>query len=804
MKPENAYTSYHKTDYEMPVEEALELARGHHVTGNYILAERTYHDILRAMPDNPTTNHLLGALYYQIGSTDQAIHYMKISTDLEPSEMQYWSNYGSVLNLAGRYEEAIECFDKVLENTPDNIETLNRKALTLWQMERLEDAEAVARLSLEKGPNNLDGYVNLGLSLAKQKRFHDAVAIWKEASKHHENDVRIYSNWSNMVREMKMLKKAQIIARKAVDLDAKNVDAQNNLGCILKEIGRHEEAIECFKNATNISPKYYQAHHNMAMCYAEMGRHEETTIAARYAIDFNPAYAPAYTTLATSLVELGEFQQAHFAAQRAVQLRPDAESYLSLCQVLYLSSRFDDGYAALQEALKIEPDNAAAYFKLADIYERLDESREAVIAIDKAIELEPEIPIFKARKAALLHVANDVEGCVKLISEVIDAAPNMILPYVTKAEALIALNRQDEARKVIETAKSINENSPIIYFTLMNLKKLETEDDPDFQKMLGLQDKAGRMGLNYEASLYFAIANSYEKLKKYDLAFEYIEKACACRRKTLPYDNQMGEYVFANIKREFPAEAFTAYEGKGHDSDIPVFIVGMPRSGTTLTEQIISSHPEVFGAGELPDISRARRKFYTINPENVAELGKLYVEYATARDKTGNAKRITDKMPGNFMNIGLIACALPNAKIIHCRRNPFDTCLSNYKQNFLAGQHWSYDLEEMGHEYKRYLDLMNYWREVLPGRFLDIDYEDTVSNLEDQARKMIDFIGLEWDEACLEPHKQERAILTASKMQVTKPVYTSSVEKWRRYEKQLQPLVRIIQPELALPEEAAE
>ena len=218
----------------------------------------------------------------------------------------------------------------------------------------------------------------------------------------------------------------------------------------------------------------------------------------------------------------------------------------------------------------------------------------------------------------------------------------------------------------------------------------------------------------------------------------------------------------------------------------------MPRSGTTLTEQIISSHPDVFGAGELPDIMRTKRRVNEISAANLKEAGQLYVDLTSARDKSGKAKRITDKMPGNYMNIGFIASILPNAKIIHCCRSPMDTALSNYKQNFMVGQYWSYDLEEMGVEYLRYLDLMEYWHEQLPGRILDIHYEDTVNDLEGQARRLIDHIGLPWDDACLEPHKQKRAVLTASKSQVTKPVYKTSVQKWKRYEDQMQPLVKVL------------
>ena len=178
---------------------------------------------------------------------------------------------------------------------------------------------------------------------------------------------------------------------------------------------------------------------------------------------------------------------------------------------------------------------------------------------------------------------------------------------------------------------------------------------------------------------------------------------------------------------------------------MPVFIVGMPRSGTTLTEQIISSHPDVFGAGELSYIGDLATYFADRadkTPQVLTELGEHYLEKIKARDTTGQAKRITDKMPGNCMNLGLIAMALPDAKIIHCRRNPIDTCLSCFKQNFSHGHYWSYSLEEMADYYKEYETMMAYWREVLPGRFLEIDYEETVGNFEEQARKLIDYVGL--------------------------------------------------------------
>jgi len=249
-----------------------------------------------------------------------------------------------------------------------------------------------------------------------------------------------------------------------------------------------------------------------------------------------------------------------------------------------------------------------------------------------------------------------------------------------------------------------------------------------------------------------------------------------------------------NMKDSFSPEFMAQYEGLGSESDIPVFICGMPRSGTTLTEQIISSHHQVYGAGELFDLSNVIRDLGPLTPEKAREMGDDYVRRVKRRDKTGKAVRITDKMPGNFQQIGLIKCILPHARIIHCRRNPMDNLLSCYKQNFAQGHEWTYDMEMAARHYIEYTKMMDYWREILPeNSFLEIDYEDTVNDFENQARRLIDYIGLEWDEACLEPHKQKRSVLTASKDQVIRPVYKSSVDAWRRYEEQLQPMYKVLQ-----------
>jgi hypothetical protein len=244
--------------------------------------------------------------------------------------------------------------------------------------------------------------------------------------------------------------------------------------------------------------------------------------------------------------------------------------------------------------------------------------------------------------------------------------------------------------------------------------------------------------------------------------------------------------------------------GAGATSTTPIFVLGMPRSGTTLTETIIASAPGVYGAGELPDLLQMAAQpqglldeGYPLNMQGISaatltRMGEQYV--AQLKERAPEAQHITDKMPANFLAVGLIHLMLPNAKIIHVRRNPIDTCLSAFTRLFNKSQHQSYDLREIGRYYRDYLNVMAHWREVLPaGSFYDIQYEELVANQEEESRKLIDYCNLTWSDACLDPHKTERNVKTASVTQVRQPVYTTSVERWRVYEKFLGPLIEELQ-----------
>jgi hypothetical protein len=300
------------------------------------------------------------------------------------------------------------------------------------------------------------------------------------------------------------------------------------------------------------------------------------------------------------------------------------------------------------------------------------------------------------------------------------------------------------------------------------------------------------------ALLHFAAGRRCMKLGRDDASFEHFNQGNAAKRDAMAllgrgYDKATEERVVGELIRGFSKAAFD--RPGGSDSQIPVFIVGMPRSGTSLVEQILASHPSVFGAGELSRVNRAAVRLrqetgYPLQPTPHTELKAISEAYlAYIMDLGGDAGRITDKMPTNFRNLGLIAQLFPNAQIIHMRRDPMDTCFSCHMQNFHgSGNAFIYSLDWLGHYYELYLKLMDHWRSVLPTPMLEVDYEALVANQEAESRKLVRFLGLEWDDACLDFHTAERAVVTASFTQVRQPIYRSSVGQWRRFEEQMKPL----------------
>ncbi|MCI5060771.1 MAG: tetratricopeptide repeat protein [Alphaproteobacteria bacterium] len=770
-------------------EEALKIARQHHETGNLTLADKTYRDILKVVPDDYTSLHYLGILCYQQGNPAEAVHLLKQAIGIDSTHADTWNAYAVVLEQTGQADKALEAWDKALELTPEYPEALSNKGNALWSLGHYEEAEKTCQKAVDIRPEFADAYINLGNAIASQDRKEEAIEIWEKAIELKSANYNAYINIGNALRDLGRIKESEEKCRRALEFAPDHPDALLNLGNALRDLGQRQEAEKLYRKSIEVRPDYAKAHNNLAILLMDMLRFEDAVASTKYAVAFAPDYAEAYANMSAALLELGKLEEAEKSARKALLLDPDStEARIDLADILFMSDRLDEAETLFNEATDLKPDSPRLFIKLSAVLERANRMDEALEAIEKAVELNPEMPEAYHRQAMVYFMFNHIEEALKSLDRALEIQPRYPAALATKSEILQSSGNMEKAKEAARAGLEMNDKMPFLYLSLSKVKKF-TEDDPDFLKMKEMENESN-FGSAQKVSLYFSLFKACEDIGDYDQAFEHLRKGCDLKRQTVVFDPQTQQHVYQNIQKVYTLEFIESFEGKGHDSDTPIFIVGMPRSGTTLTEQIISSHPDIFGAGELHYLSAVEKKHGFINADNCRKMGEDYVAMTRAIDEgSKTARKITDKMPGNYMRMGQMVASLPNAKIIHCRRNPIDTCLSCYKQLFARGHYWSYNLEELAEHYALYMQMMDHWRKTLPeGRFLEIDYETTVNDFENQARKLLDFVEMEWHDACLTPHKTKRSVLTASKGQVIKPIYKTSVEAWRRYETQLQPL----------------
>ena len=573
----------------------------------------------------------------------------------------------------------------------------------------------------------------------------------------------------------------------------------------LHQIGRLADAEACYRQVLAVRPNHADALNLLGLAAHQVGRAETAVDAIRRAIASdgqNPGY---FSNLGNVLYSDGKFDDAVAAYRQAIRINPTfADAFSNLGAALERQGKFVEAEAAYRQAIRIKPGFAEAYGNLGIVLKEQGKLSEAVVAYRGAISIEPNDAKTYYNLGVALKECGSLDEVVAANRQAISIKPDFAEAFFNLGIALKEQGKLDESRRMLEKATELSPARAGNYRVLADAKQFRS-GDPHLTAMEKLAREMTSLSPEEQVDLHFALAKAYDDLKEHEKCFEHLLEGNALKRRCISYNEIATLDKFHRTKEVFTLELMRAKQGFGDPSAVPVFIVGMPRSGTTLIEQILASHPKVFGGGELNNISvalsrlserdGASTRFPAIISSMTAEqLGQFGGNYVRAISTLApGAARIIDKMPLNFAYVGLIHLALPNARIIHARRHPLDTCFSCFSKLFTGDQAYSYDLAELGRFYRSYEALMDHWRNVLPpGIMLEVQYEDVTGNLEVEGRRMVAHCGLEWEDRCLSFHETERPVHTASAIQVRQPIYLSSIGRWRDHARRLGPLIEAL------------
>jgi tetratricopeptide (TPR) repeat protein len=667
---------------------------------------------------------------------------------------------------------------------------------------RLARAAAAYRQIVALRPDVAETYNNLGNVLKDQGNLDEAAAQYERAAALNPGLFQAYNNLGNILREQGKLDQAVTRYEQALALEPNLTEVHINLGRVLKEQGKLDEAAARYECAVALNPGLSQAYNTLGNIYRKQGKLDQAVVRYEQAIAIRPDFATAYNNLGNVLVNLGKLDAAVARLERAVALRPRLfQAYVTLGCIFRQLGKLEQAAACFERAIALRPNLAAGHHTLGQVFRVQGKLDKARAALERALNLDPNL--FQAHNSlgCVLQEQEKFDQAIASYARALAIHPNYPEAHLNQANALRQLGKLDEAAAHYDQAIALRPDYAEAHFSRTELKTVRAHD-PDLAALESLAADTDRLPPDKMPYVHFALGKALEDVGDYGRAFQHWLQGNAIKRSTIDYDEAACQRDFQLVTEIFDSELLARFQGAGDPSSAPIFIVGMPRSGSTLVEQILASHPQVHAAGELNHLYNTVREvpdaagrpvpfpqcIRGIDADGLRRLGQAYL--ATLPALADGKIRITDKMLGNFSRVGLIRLILPNARIIHTMRDPVDTCLSCFSKLFVFGHAFSYDLAELGSFYRIYHMLMAHWRSVLPaGAMLDVSYENVVDNLEDQARRLIDYCGLPWDDRCLDFHKTSRPITTASNVQVRQPLYRSSVERWRRYASYLQPLL---------------
>ncbi len=679
-------------------------------------------------------------------------------------------------NLAslGRPSEAIELCRLVLMENPDDLAALCGLSALLGQSGREAESANILGLAEQASDGSADAHFRLATACCKLGRQEAAVEHYRRC-----------------------LAKAP-----------QRADAHHNLGVALQALGRLDEALSHHAIAAELAPTLPDPLAELGKLNRVLGRLDQAAELYRGAIALSPGDAGLCSDLAGVLHQLGRREEAIDCCRRALATAPDTvAAHFNLASLLQEQEDLDGAVEHFQRALALNPGFAEAQNNLGNALQQLGRRIEAAEAYERALRLKPDYADAHANLGKALRALGRNEEAIDHYAAAVAVEPSRAALQNEFGVALLTAGRGGEAQQAFEDATRLAPENVIYHYNLASFRRF-APDDPRLAALEGIAGKEATLGADDRISLNFALARAYADLGRTDKSFQRLNEGNRLKRLQTVYDEGAALRHFEEIRAAFTPELFRAGRGGGASSQKPIFVVGMPRSGTTLIEQILASHSSVHGAGEIDTLSRIAAGLSEgedalppypammrgLTPDALQRIGDSYL--AEIAELAPASERVVDKMPGNFVLVGLIALAMPGARIIHARRDPVDTCFSCYSLLFAEDQPFAYDLGELGRYYRAYADLMDHWRRILPpGVLVDVQYEKLVADFPVESRRLLAHCGLDWQDACENFHETRRTVLTASVAQVRRPLYADSVGRWRPYAAHLQPLLEALRIE---------
>jgi tetratricopeptide (TPR) repeat protein len=743
------------------------------------------------LPGDPEIHYNLGTALLGARRPEEALVSFRRALSLAPEYVPAQSALGSTLHGLGRIDEAVACYQQLLQRNPGYAEMHSNLGHALRQLGRPGEAAASCLRAIQLNPRLAEAHSNLGNALGDMGKSLEAEQCYRQALVLKPDLLQAQISLANMLRGLRRPQEASELYRNMTQSYPGLAIAHVGLARALFDLRRLDEAVGEFRRALEINPQMAEVHDNLGYLLRELRQPREALESFQRALQIDPNLAAAHSNLGNALLDLGRPEEAEACYRRALSLLPNrAELHNNLSRVLLDMGRVDESIASSHRALEIDPNLPEAHENLAGALLNVN-FEEAVAHYRQALQFRPDDADLNNKLGVALRLLGRTTEAEAFCRRALELSPDFAPALATLAEARADRGDFTAAETLFKQALALDGDLSDAWVGLSRLRRFTREDSEWLQQA---ERVAGQSRQARELiALRYAIGKYHDDIGEYGQAFDSYRRANELSKAhTRPYDREQVTRQIEQLIARYPSVVPLA---GAQVTTRAVLIVGMPRSGTSLAEQILASHPSAFGAGELNFWHSASAALRTAGSDSADRLRQFGADYERLlADMSNGAARVIDKMPTNFLELGLVLSALPGTKVIHMQRDPIDTCLSTYFQDFRSTIAYANDLDDLVHFYRAYTDLMQHWRRSLPaGALLEVPYEGLVEEQEKWTRRMLEFVDLPWDPACLDFHQTERSVVTASKWQVRQKINRSSVARWRHYQDYIGPLLVLSQ-----------